>query len=93
MLKSLLKWIRQRRYFPSLNIPGPAPKLLLGNFLDLASKGIVKNDEDLINQYGKIVGYHEVGTPVILCSDLDMIRHIMIKDTHYFTNRRVNIYL
>lgn len=81
--------MRQRKYFNKLNIPGPSPKPIVGNLLDLINKGITKNDEELIEKYGKIVGYHEGATPVILCTDLDMIKHIMIKDFSYFVNRRV----
>ena len=52
--------------------------------------GLSKYDEEVISKYGKIVGYFEGGnTPVVLCSDVEMIKSVMIKDSHFFNNRRV----
>jgi len=58
--------------------------------LDFAKKGITRHDFELIRDYGKIVGYYEGGTPIIMCTDTKFLKKVMIKDFNVFRNRRVN---
>jgi hypothetical protein len=78
-----------RNYFKKLNISGPTPKPILGNLFGLLTKGIACYDEEIFKKYGNIVGYHEATAPVILCRDVEMIKHVMVKDFNNFVNRRV----
>lgn len=78
-----------QRYFRKLNIPSPFTNPLIGGMAEVIRKGMAKYDEEIFKKYGKIVGYYEGSVPVILCSDIDMIKHVLIKDFNYFVNRRV----
>ncbi|CAF4362218.1 unnamed protein product, partial [Adineta steineri] len=51
-------------------------------------RGMYKNDMALVKKYGKIIGVNEGTTPVILLSDPDILRNVLIKDSHVFINRR-----
>ena len=54
------------------------------------SRGLAKHDEFIFEKYkSDIVGYHESSLPIILCRDVDMIKHVMVKDFSHFVNRRV----
>ena len=75
-----------------MNMPGPTPKPILGNIVGVISKGLVKYDEKVFDDYkSDIIGLYEASTPVVLCRDVDMIKHVMIKDFSHFINRRVII--
>lgn len=77
-------------YFNKLNIKsGPIPLPFFGNLLSMAKQGLVNYDLKLIKNYGRIVGHFEGSDPVIMCTDKDLIKNIMIKDFNKFTNRRV----
>lgn len=79
------------RYFKRLNIPGPIPKPIVGNFIEFARKGFMTFDIEIFKKYNSdIVGYFEASTPIVLCKDVDMIKHVMVKDFAHFVNRRVN---
>jgi hypothetical protein len=72
-----------------MNVPGPMPLPLVGNFLELIKKGITDHDIELMNKYGKIVGYFEGSTPNLMVSDLKLVKSITVKDFSHFVNRRV----
>lgn len=55
----------------------------------LVKNGLMENDKQLIEKYGKIVGYYEGSQPVILCADTELLRNILQKDFFNFVNRRV----
>ncbi|UJR23769.1 hypothetical protein I4U23_026745 [Adineta vaga] len=74
--------------FRRLGIPGPTPIPFLGEMFRVMRKGIYKNDMDLIQKYGKIVGIYQGTSPIILVADLDILRNVLIKDSHVFINRR-----
>lgn len=44
-------------------------------------------------KYGKIYGSYLGLTPEIVVGDLDVLKDILVKDFHNFTNRRVSIYM
>lgn len=61
----------------------------IGSLLDVARMGVTEHDTQLIKDYGKIVGYFEGTTPVIMCTDTKMLKKVFIKDFNNFRNRRV----
>lgn len=83
------KWLKHKRFFKDQNIPGPMPVPVFGNFLDVISKGLLGHDFELMQKYGKVCGAFEGGTPVLMTSDPEFIKTVMIKDFNYFVNRRV----
>ena len=80
-----------RDYFVKMGLPGPKPWFILGNFIGVIKKGLNKHDLDIIQKYGKTIGYFEAEEPVILTTDVKFIKAVMIKDFGYFINRRVCI--
>nr|QUF59374.1 cytochrome p450 CYP3044B7 [Brachionus angularis] len=86
---TITKWYEMCNYFKKLNVNGPTPLPMLGNFIGIIKDGLPYNHINLIKKYGKVVGYFEGGTPVILTTDPKLLKLIMIKDFHSFTNRRV----
>ncbi|UJR23768.1 hypothetical protein I4U23_026744 [Adineta vaga] len=70
-------------------IPGPIPIPFLGEMFNVMRKGIYKNDVELVKKYGKIVGVYEGTTPIVLIADPDLLRNVLIKDSHVFINRRI----
>nr|QUF59375.1 cytochrome p450 CYP3044B8 [Brachionus angularis] len=83
------KWFEMCNYFKRLNINGPTPLPIVGNFTGIIKYGLPYNDTRLIKKYGKIVGYFEGSEPIILTTDPKLLKLIMIKDFHNFTNRRL----
>ncbi|CAF4082627.1 unnamed protein product [Adineta steineri] len=77
--------LRTNNIFRRIGMPGPAPIPLLSEMFN----GMYKNDMALIKKYGKIVGIYEGTVPIILVTDLDILRNVLIKDSHVFINRRV----
>ncbi|UJR23770.1 hypothetical protein I4U23_026746 [Adineta vaga] len=71
-----------------LRIPGPTPIPLLGELFNVIRKGLYKNDIDLVQKYGKIVGIFEGPSSTILLTDPELLRKVLIKDAHVFMNRR-----
>lgn len=70
-----------------LRIYGPKPNLIFGNLLDIARDGYIRTFPKWTKKYGPIVGFYIGGLPQVLITDFEMIRRIMIKDFHIFSNR------
>lgn len=82
-------YIERRSFFERCHVPGPKPLPLFGNFLDIVRFGVAGSDMRLVNTYGKLCGYFEGSTPVIMTTDVKFIKSILIKDFGSFVNRRV----
>ena len=78
-----------RSYFKRLNIKGPTPLPMIGNLVGLIRNGIFRNDQQIIQKYGKIAGYFEGTAPVILTTDSNLIKVIAVKEFNAFADRRV----
>ncbi|CAF1093630.1 unnamed protein product [Adineta steineri] len=74
--------------FRRIGIPGPTPIPFLDEIFNVIRKGLYKNDMDLVKKYGKIVGIYEGTSSIILLSDPDLLRNVLIKDSYAFINRR-----
>ncbi|CAF1359364.1 unnamed protein product [Rotaria sordida] len=81
--------LRKNNLFRRLGIPGPSPIPLLGNLLNIIRKGLYLNDIEMVQKYGNIFGTFEGTIPVIILSDPELLRKVLIKDFHVFTNRRI----
>ncbi|CAF3769219.1 unnamed protein product [Adineta steineri] len=80
--------LRTNNIFRRMGMPGPAPIPLLGEMFNVVRRGMYKNDIALIKKYGRIVGIYEGTVPIILVTDPDILRNVLIKDSHVFINRR-----
>lgn len=61
--------------------------------LKLLKDGFVKHDVEIMKKYGRVVGYFEGSTPIVLTTDTKLIKNVMIKDFNCFVNRRVRSFL
>ncbi|CAG2170594.1 unnamed protein product [Oppiella nova] len=48
-------------------------------------------DLDLYGRNGKCFGVYELGKPVLYLSDPELIREVLVKDFHMFTNKKLNM--
>ena len=85
------KYLEGRKYFEKMNLPGPKPWPLIGNFDGILLDGMQANDMKLVKTYGKTFGYFEGSFPVIMTTDVKFIKTYLIKDFNSFVNRRVYI--
>lgn len=54
---------------------------------------LIFNGEKLRRQQGKLFGFYRGLTLILNCGDADVLRFILSKDFHIFTNRRVNCFV
>ena len=76
------------KYFKKLGIPGPDPHWFYGNLGELWSTDsrhiLISN---WTKKYGKIFGYYEGSTPVLVISDVEDIERLCIKQMNDFPRR------
>lgn len=84
---------RNFNYWKKKNVVGPEPVALFGNLKDstLRKKTIGEVFKQIYEQYPdqKVVGVYRMTTPCLLIRDLEIIKHVMIKDFDMFTDRGV----
>ncbi|XP_035221635.1 cytochrome P450 3A24-like isoform X2 [Stegodyphus dumicola] len=88
---ALVLWIfwRKRNFsvLKKLGIPGPEPNFLFGNLLEMVMKNPIQCHKEWIQKYGKVVGYYFGTEPVVLITDVELLKRIQISDFHKFMNR------
>lgn len=90
MVPLVLLWAIKRRrqhgLFRRHGIPGPEPHLYWGNWMQLK-----KNRLEVMNQwiktYGKVFGMFMADQPYMVITDVDIIRHILVKEANLFLDR------
>ncbi|XP_035447005.2 cytochrome P450 6B2 isoform X7 [Spodoptera frugiperda] len=82
---------RTFNYWKKRNVRGPKPTVFFGNIKDAALRkknhGIVIQEIYDMFPNEKVVGIYRMTSPTLLVRDLDIIKHIMIKDFDAFTDR------
>nr|QUF59372.1 cytochrome p450 CYP3044B5 [Brachionus angularis] len=86
---SLKKWYNMCHYFDKFNLKSPTPWPFFGNFFSIIKRGMPYNDKYMIDNYGKTMGYYEGSLPVVLTADPKLLKLMLIKDFHHFSNRNV----
>ncbi|CAF3064566.1 unnamed protein product [Rotaria sp. Silwood2] len=80
---------RAYSFFTHLGIPGPPPRFVFGNFLDiLKSKRFSLLLQQWTEKYGRIFGYFEGHTPILVIADPDILQDVFIKSFFKFHSRR-----
>jgi cytochrome P450 family 3 subfamily A len=76
-------------FFKRLGISGPHPTFFLGNVTDFArTQRISVSIQNWTKQFGRIYGYFEGHTPVLVISDPDILDKIFLKFFSKFHSRR-----
>ncbi|CAF2209277.1 unnamed protein product [Rotaria magnacalcarata] len=85
-----LRHIREKySLFNRLNIPGPPPTLFFGNFFDLVkTKRLSISIKQWTEKYGRIFGYFEGHTPILVVSNPDVLQDVFVKSFSNFHSRR-----
>ena len=93
MLAFVARWVHHRHhqhtFFSRLSIPHVPPHLIYGSNHTMRLPGVLAIDVigQWLQQYGKIFGFYVGWKPTLVVADLDLIKKILIKDFHNFTNR------
>ncbi|XP_068226086.1 cytochrome P450 3A40-like [Palaemon carinicauda] len=88
----VIKWVRVRKHnhslFQRLGIPHVKPHILHGSMRTLTGKTIATEViGKWLEEYGNIFGYYMGAKPFLVVRDLELVRQVLVKDFHNFSNR------
>jgi thromboxane-A synthase len=87
----LFLWAKKRskklKVFEELSIPGPKPNIFCGNLWDIYTKNPLVAINEWKQKYGRIFGYYFGFKPILVVTDLELLKHVMVKDFHNFIDR------
>ncbi|CAF1202831.1 unnamed protein product [Rotaria magnacalcarata] len=76
-------------FFTKLNIPGPSPIPFFGNLHEvIKSRRLSLTIKKWTNKYGRVFGYFQGHTPILVISDADILQNLFIKSFSNFHSRR-----
>lgn len=78
---------KQLTIFKRLHIPGPRPNFIFGNLFDIKREGLNALCPKWTKKYGPMVGFYFGGRPQLMLTDLELIRRVLVKDFHKFSDR------
>ncbi|CAG2104891.1 unnamed protein product, partial [Medioppia subpectinata] len=79
---------RDYNYWSKRGINGPKPLPIFGSLLDFFIIPQPLQEINWFKKYGKIYGYYFLKNPVLTIADPELIKTILVKDFHVFTDRR-----
>ncbi|XP_025113207.1 cytochrome P450 3A24-like [Pomacea canaliculata] len=71
----------------SLGVDGPKPSPFIGNHHQLATEGIEPFIERRSNKYGRTFGIYSGRVPMLVTTDLDILKEVLVKNFNQFTDR------
>lgn len=74
-------------FFKKQGIKGPCPLPFIGNFYESFFKSTLVIDLERKAKYGRIYGYFHGSTPELSVADPVLLKKILVKDFHKFTDR------
>lgn len=90
---AIFYWYRKcrQRIFVQLGIKGPPPNFLFGNLHQpfMEDRTLYETYQAWGREYGKVFGYYEGSTPVLVTSDLGILKEAFIKQFSNFHGRKV----
>lgn len=78
---------RTFEFFKNIGVDGPSPNLFFGNMKEM-KEGVHEKLEKWRKQYGKTFGYFEGPKPILVTSDVEILKHVLISDFARFNNRK-----
>nr|XP_022304798.1 cytochrome P450 3A40-like [Crassostrea virginica] len=84
------KW--KHSLFRRYGVPGPSPVPLFGVSLKYNRKGLALTDQEIAREYGDVVGVYMGHIPLLLVSNPETIKEIMVKEFARTPNRPISIY-
>lgn len=89
--------VRRRRehfaLFNKLGLSGPTPSVLTGNLLQLSKLGHTEAFRKWQRLFGDTYGYFYGLQSIIVTTNVELLRKVLLKDAHIFYNRMVRWYL
>ncbi|XP_070209342.1 cytochrome P450 3A5-like isoform X2 [Littorina saxatilis] len=91
VISLMVYWFwRSQQYlktFEKSGIPGPRPMYVLGNLRQLFKGGFCDQLFEWNKEFGRIYGMYLHPSPVVVVSNLDLLRDVFVKKFTYFHNR------
>ncbi|XP_025113194.1 cytochrome P450 3A24-like [Pomacea canaliculata] len=71
----------------SLGVDGPKPSPFIGNYYQMVTEGAEQFVQKWSKKYGRTFGMYSGRVPLLVTTDLDILKQVLVKDFNKFTNR------